>query len=223
MSVLVGNSAKVPCPFYRQNTAEQKTPICCVTLMLKSMTQKPYEDILIIGDKILTVKEDNGITLFMVKEEGYIQTHSRASLTKCLENQNQSGRQTKEMWSKTERKISSWMRKKTREKRKRIVTQLLYIYRVFAADVAQRYGCICLINEFMTTWYTDAQSTQAQFTYSHHFSECVAVTQHMPGLLHNLRCACIRTCDWKKSCRRRKTAASQDITSSHLYLSLSLH
>lgn len=45
MSVLVGNSAKVPCPFYTQNTAEQKIPICCMTLMLKSMTQKPYEDI----------------------------------------------------------------------------------------------------------------------------------------------------------------------------------
>lgn len=94
-----------------------------------------------------------------------------------------------------------------------------------AADVAQWYGCVCLINEFMTTWYTD---TQLQFTYSHHFSECIAATQHTLGLLHHLHCACFMCLHphmWLEAEileLERKTAASEDITSSHLYPSLSL-
>lgn len=51
-----------------------------------------------------------------------------------------------------------------------------------AADVAQWYGCL------LDKQVYDTPSTRAQFTYSHHFSEWIAATQHMLGLLHNLHC-----------------------------------
>lgn len=98
-----------------------------------------------------------------------------------------------------------------------------------AADVAQWYGCVCLINEFMTTWYTDTQSNQAQFTYSHHFSVCRAATQQMLGNYCTIVTVC-PLCAWfphvwlkvKMLELERKTAESEDITRSHLYLSLFL-
>lgn len=59
--------------------------------------------------------------------------------------------------------------------------------------------------------------------------ECLAATQHMAGLLHDIHCVC-RLCACMCTCltARRDTvklertmAASEDITSSHLYPSLS--
>lgn len=44
---------------------------------------------------------------------------------------------------------------------------------------AHRYGCVC---------DADVQSTQARFTYSYHFGEHGAVTQHMLGLLRSSLC-----------------------------------
>lgn len=67
------------------------------------------------------------------------------------------------------------------------------------------YGCVCVINAFLTTWCTDVPSTQAQFTYCHHFWEGRAVTQHMLGLLRSS--LCIRPHMW--------TEAGDDIASSH--------
>lgn len=54
-----------------------------------------------------------------------------------------------------ERKINSWMRKTTREtERKRMKTanckSRSSTSAEVAADVAQRYGCVCLMNELMT-------------------------------------------------------------------------
>lgn len=68
------------------------------------------------------------------------------------------------------------------------------------------YGCVCVINAFLTTWCTDVPSTQAQFTYWHHFWERRAVTQHMLGLLRSS--LCIRPHMWAE--------AGDDIASSHL-------
>lgn len=59
------------------------------------------------------------------------------------------------------------------------------------------YGCVCVINAFLTTWCTDVPSMQAQFTYCHHFWERRAVTQHMLGLLRSS--LCIRPHMWTEA------------------------
>lgn len=40
------------------------------------------------------------------------------------------------------------------------------------------------LSGLMTTWYTDTKSSPVPFTYSHHFSECIAAAQHKLELLH---------------------------------------
>lgn len=79
------------------------------------------------------------------------------------------------------------------------------------------YGCVCVINAFLTTWCTDVPSMQAQFTYSHHFWERRAVTQHMPGLLRSS--LCIRPhVNWSRRRRSRER-----LTISRLPISLPNH
>lgn len=75
------------------------------------------------------------------------------------------------------------------KKRMRAAQQLSRIYRFLfffssTADAAHRCDCVCLINDSLTTWRTDAQSARAPFTCSHHFSQPAAVTRHTPGISH---------------------------------------
>lgn len=97
------------------------------------------------------------------------------------------------------------------KKRMRAAQQLSCIYRFLffflssTADAAHRCDCVCLINDSLTTWRTDAQSARAPFTCSHHFSQPAAVTATHAG---NIARHC-RSGKW----RRR---GGGDAASSHL-------
>jgi len=130
---------------------------------------------------------------------------------------------TKEQESEMDRKTSSRMRMKSRKRIKREEKHTAEgrssASADVAADAAQRYGCVCSMNESTTTWHTIHPST---ICIRSSLLECRAATQHM---LHEHRVLyelASRTSDWK---RRRWSWRGKDIASSLLYLSpsLSLH